>query len=149
MSTDKRDDDTAIVIVCARQDGSCGRILGAVKLHFNENHDPILTMSNEGWPTDNGYPLAEAFVPADFVGSTGIIGCPAHGFLISEQSDEPPAFPGLPAGKWSVGDSVQFPFFSLKEPYREYLTTGCMQQVTWDVNRDLTYRSPRGPAWID
>jgi hypothetical protein len=135
--------------MCAGQDGQqCGKILETATLNPSDGRNPVLLLSNLGWPTDNGYPLLQASVPADFIASTGIIGCPDHGFLILEESDAPPVFPGFPSGKFANGKSVQFPFFRLKEPYGEHLRTGRTQTVTWDVNKDPTFWSPDSPGAI-
>ena len=54
--------------------GRCGRRLGIAKINtFGDSSKPAMYLSNRGWVTDNGYPLLEAAVPADFSGSTGIL----------------------------------------------------------------------------
>ena len=88
-------------------------------------------MTNEGWPTSNGYPLLEDVVRQDFSGSTGIFACPAHTFLITERTGERLPFRGLPMGRWAHGMSVHLPFALLRKPREDFLHHGRVQVVRW------------------
>ena len=111
------DDRIAIKIVCAGRGGRCGRRLGIAEINsLGDPAKPVMILSNVGWATGAGYPLAEATVPSDFSGSTGIFGCPDHGFLITERSGDPPIATGFPSGRWALGMSVQFPFSCSEHP---------------------------------
>jgi hypothetical protein len=122
----------AIRIRCGARGGRCGRQLGIAQVVSpKDSSKPVMYLSNEGWATGAGYPLLEDAIRGDFSGSTGIFQCPAHGFLITGRSDDPPIAPGFPRGKWAQGISVQFPLSLLRGPYREYLRTGGMRTVKW------------------
>ena len=85
-----------------------------------------------------GYPLLEDTVPPDFSGSTGVLGCPDHGFLITKRSGDPAFAPGVPKGEWIQGMSVPFQFNLLKDAYEEYLHKGGVQTVKWIPRMNLT-----------
>jgi len=97
-------DGAAIRIICGARGGRCGRQLGIAKINWlRESAQPVMILSNEGWAISAGYPLLEDSVPSDFSGSTGILGCPDHGFLITERSGDPPIAHGFPRGRWLRG----------------------------------------------
>ncbi len=122
----------AIRVICGARGGRCGRQLGIAKVvALSDPAKPVMILSNEGWATGAGYPLLEDAIRGDFSGSTGIFECPAHGFLITGRSGDPPIAPGFPRGKWAQGISVQFPLSLLREPYLEHLRTGGKQTVKW------------------
>ena len=124
--------EIAIRIICGARGGRCGRQLGVARINsLIEPATPVMILSNEGWALSAGYPLLEDSVPPDFSGSTGILGCPDHGFLITERSGDPPIAPGFPRGKWAKGMSVPLYFSLLRGPYAEHLRTSQTTTIKW------------------
>ena len=87
----------------------------------------------------------EDVVPADFSGSTGIIACPDHGYLITDGSVKSRPAYGLPGGMWAKGISVQLSFSLLRAPYHEYLRLGVTQEVKWVPTKDTAVHVPDWP----
>jgi hypothetical protein len=108
-------------------------------------------LTNEELAAREGWPLLEDVVPADFSGSTGIIACPEHGYLITDGSVKSQPAYGLPGGMWAKGISVQMPFSLLRAPYSEYLrlsvtrrSSGCQQRTlrsTFRIGHSVTRRA--------
>jgi hypothetical protein len=139
----------AISIICGGRGGRCGRQLGVSKINrLREPHQPVMLLSNEGWTMGAGYPLLEETVPSDFSGSTGIWGCPDHGFLITERSDHPPIAPGFPRGKWAQGISVRFPLALLKNPYDQHLRSGQTMKIKWVPTINPTILDRSDGVWV-
>jgi hypothetical protein len=136
----------AIVIRCAGDGRRCKRQLGvAEEVRRRGPTSPVLKVSNQGWPTDHGYPLLEEAVPPDFTGSTGVCSiCPKHGTLISERSAPTSSVPGLPGGRWARGQSVQMPFGFLQSAYEAFLRDRRAQTIFWSPGALPTvYIGPR------
>ena len=122
----------ALEIRCAGNGGRCGRVLGLARVILGTNPTKSgLLLSNEGWPTSNGYPLIQGVVPPDFSGSTGVFACPTHSFLITERTGEKLPFKGLPSGRWALGMSVHLPNLLLRKPYEDFLQNEQVQVVRW------------------
>jgi hypothetical protein len=88
------------------------------------------------------WPLLEDKVPADFSGSTGIIACQTHGYLLTDKSVKVRPAYDLPGGKWARGMSVQLPFSLLRQPYSNYLRLGVTQEVKWVPTQDSAFHVP-------
>lgn len=142
-------DGVAIMIICGARGGRCGRQLGIAKINWHrESTQPVMILSNEGWAMSAGYPLLEDSVPCDFSGSTGIFGCPDHGFLITERSGDPPIARGFPRGSWARGMSVRFSFSLLREPYAEHLRGGRVVTIKWVPAANPTTSARGNGVWV-
>jgi hypothetical protein len=138
-----------ITIVCGARGGRCGRQLGVARVNSPiDPARPVMILSNEGWVTNDGYPLLEASVPPDFSGSTGIFGCPDHGFLITKRSGDPPIAPGFPRGRWAQGVSVPFSFSLLKGPYAAHLRDAGTKTVRWVPAANPTIFDRGNGVWV-
>lgn len=132
-----------LIIRCAGKGRRCRRIIGKARANLPENlRQPVLLLTNEGQTGRMDRPLLEDRVPPGFSGSTGLIACPAHGYLITDQSDKSPPAYGLPGGKWARGMSAQLPFSLLRTPYADYLQTGVTQELMWVPTPDTAVHVP-------
>jgi hypothetical protein len=128
----QHDERVALEIRCDGNGGRCRRVLGLGRVIVPTNPTKSgLHLTNEGWATSNGYPVLEEKVSPDFLGSTGIFGCPLHSFLITEKTGEKLPVRGFPRGRFAHGMSVQLPFAVLRKPYEDFLRLGRVQVVRW------------------
>jgi hypothetical protein len=110
-------DRVAVIIRCGGDEGRCDRQLGVLKVSEEPGGKHLL--ENQGWPLENGYPLIQAAVPADFSGATGILMCPGH--TVARSSD----------GDWRDGDDVQMPLHMLRGAYNRFIASGKPQEIYW------------------